>query len=153
MSLVKKKKKRKPYLETSVVSSANEKEETGRLEEPQVFSTTDKVSQFGKVAEITTTKKYESKKSEISLNTLVSRKPFAVKVPLNLDTIMSHIRRKNQNQKAKTHVHVRRKELLHGTLKAMRGPDFNFRKTPVILFTGDDTEDDREEPIKEFFRS
>lgn len=76
-----------------------------------------------------------------------------MKVPLNLDTIMSHIRQKNQDQKAKTHVHVRRKELLHGTLKAMRGPDFNFRKTPVIIFTGDDTEDDREEPIKEFFRS
>ncbi|XP_075901180.1 uncharacterized protein LOC142900652 isoform X2 [Nelusetta ayraudi] len=106
---------RKPYLETSVVSSANEKEETGRLEEPQVLSTTDKAR-------------------------------------LNLDTIMSHIRWKNQDQKAKTHVHVRRKELLHGTLKAMRGPDFSFRKTPVILFTGDDTEDDREEPIKEFFR-
>lgn len=45
-------KKRKPYLETSVLSSTNEKEEAGRLEEPQVISTTVKVSQFGKVAEM-----------------------------------------------------------------------------------------------------
>lgn len=76
-----------------------------------------------------------------------------MKVPLNLDTIMSHFRRKNQDQKAKTHVHVRRKDLLHGTLKAIRCPEFSFRKAPVVVFTGDDAEDDREEPIKEFFRS
>lgn len=87
------------------------------------------------------------------MNTPDSRKLFAVKVPLNLDTIMSHVRQKNQDQKAKTHVHVRRTDLLHGTLKAMRAPEFNFRKTPVLVLTGDDTEDDREEPINEFFRS
>lgn len=77
---------------------------------------------------------------------------FTLKVPLNLDTIMSHFRHKNQDHKAKTQVHVRRKDLLHGTMKAIRSPDFTFRRTPMVIFTGDDAEDDREEPIKEFFR-
>lgn len=76
-----------------------------------------------------------------------------MKVPLNLDTIMSHFRHKNQDQKAKMHVHMRRKDLLHGTLKAIQCPDFTFRKTPIVIFTGDDAEDDSEEPITEFFRS
>lgn len=78
---------------------------------------------------------------------------FAVKGPLNLDTVLGHFRQRNQDHKAKAHLHMRRKELLRGTLKAMRGPEFNFRKTPVVIFTGSDCEDDGEEPTAEFFRS
>lgn len=44
--------KRKPYLEPSIVPSTNEKEETRRLDKPQVISTMDKVSPFGRVAEM-----------------------------------------------------------------------------------------------------
>lgn len=44
--------KRKPYLDTPVESSTYGNEQTGRLDEPQVISTTDKVSPFAEVAEM-----------------------------------------------------------------------------------------------------
>ncbi|XP_042272961.1 uncharacterized protein LOC121900595 [Thunnus maccoyii] len=70
---------------------------------------------------------------------------------LDLDTILRLLRQENMVQDVETHVQVRRRDLLHSALKEVRRPGFCFRTTPIISFSGEET-DGHEGPLREFFR-
>lgn len=71
---------------------------------------------------------------------------------VDLDTILRAFRQENVDPGLKTHIQVRRTDLLHGALEVVRRPDFCFRATPVISFSGEEP-DGHEAPVGEFFRS
>uniref|UniRef100_A0A3B4UYK5 HECT domain-containing protein n=1 Tax=Seriola dumerili TaxID=41447 RepID=A0A3B4UYK5_SERDU len=70
---------------------------------------------------------------------------------LDLDTVLRLFRQENMNRDVETHVQVRRRDLLHSALKVVRRPGFCFRTTPIISFSGEET-DGHEGPLREFFR-
>ncbi|XP_044055490.1 uncharacterized protein LOC122877680 isoform X2 [Siniperca chuatsi] len=70
---------------------------------------------------------------------------------LDLDSILRLFRQENMNRDIETHIQVRRRDLLHSALKAVRRPGFCFRMTPIISFIGEET-DGHEGPLREFFR-
>ncbi|XP_035509464.1 uncharacterized protein LOC118321997 [Morone saxatilis] len=70
---------------------------------------------------------------------------------LDLDAILRLFRQENINGDVETDIHVRRRDVLHSALKAVRRPDFCFRTTPIVTFSGDET-DGHEGPLRKFFR-
>uniref|UniRef100_A0A8P4GUY1 HECT domain-containing protein n=2 Tax=Dicentrarchus labrax TaxID=13489 RepID=A0A8P4GUY1_DICLA len=70
---------------------------------------------------------------------------------LDLDAILRLFRQENINGDVETDIHVRRRDVLHSALKAVRRPDFCFRTTPIVTFSGEET-DGHEGPLREFFR-
>nr|XP_046247374.1 uncharacterized protein LOC124060441 isoform X2 [Scatophagus argus] len=70
---------------------------------------------------------------------------------LDLDTILRLFREENTDRDAETHIHVRRRDLLDSALKEVRRPGFCFRTTPIVSFSGEETEG-HEGPLREFFR-
>ncbi|XP_018526424.1 uncharacterized protein LOC108879587 [Lates calcarifer] len=70
---------------------------------------------------------------------------------LDLDTVLRLFRQENMDRDVETHIQVRRRDLLRSALKVVRRPDFCFRKTPIISFSGEDTAG-HEGPLREFFR-
>ncbi|XP_039983743.1 uncharacterized protein LOC120790376 isoform X2 [Xiphias gladius] len=70
---------------------------------------------------------------------------------LDLDTVLRLFRQENMDRDVETRIHVRRRDLLHSALKVVRRPGFCFRTTPVISFSGEET-DGHEGPLREFFR-
>lgn len=74
-----------------------------------------------------------------------------VQVTLDLNTILSLFRQDNVNRDVGTIIHVRRRDLLHSALTEVGRPGFCFRTTPIISFSGEET-DGHERPLKEFFR-
>lgn len=70
---------------------------------------------------------------------------------LNLDTILSLFRQENLDKDAEDHIHVKRNDLFHSALNAVRRPGFCFRTTPIISFSGEET-GGHEGPLREFFR-
>ncbi|XP_029904634.1 G2/M phase-specific E3 ubiquitin-protein ligase-like [Myripristis murdjan] len=70
---------------------------------------------------------------------------------LDLATVLRLFRQENMDVDVQTHVHVRRRDLLHSALKVLRRPGFCFRTTPVISFSGEEA-DGHEGPLREFFR-
>lgn len=69
----------------------------------------------------------------------------------DLDTILRQFRWENVDGDVETHIHVRRRDLLHSALKEVRRPGFCFRTTPIISFSGEET-DGHGGPLREFFR-
>ncbi|KAM3619724.1 uncharacterized protein V6R79_012667 [Siganus canaliculatus] len=65
---------------------------------------------------------------------------FFVQFPLDLDTILRRFRQENVGQDAEIYVHVRRRDLLPGALRAIRRPDFCFRMKPIVFFSDEDAE-------------
>ncbi|XP_023129690.2 uncharacterized protein LOC111570912 isoform X2 [Amphiprion ocellaris] len=72
-------------------------------------------------------------------------------VMLDVDTILKKFRQKNMHRAGEAHTQLRRRDVLHGALKEVRRPDFCFRTTPVISFSGEETTS-RQQPLKECFR-
>ncbi|XP_071342480.1 uncharacterized protein [Trachinotus anak] len=70
---------------------------------------------------------------------------------LDLDTVLRLFRQQNMDRDVETHIQVRRRDLLRSALKVVRRPGFCFRTTPVISFSGEET-DGHEGPLREFFR-
>ncbi|XP_058495271.1 uncharacterized protein LOC131466129 [Solea solea] len=70
---------------------------------------------------------------------------------LDLDTVLRLFRQENVDGDVETHVQVRRTELLHSALEWLRNPAFCFRATPIISFSGEET-NGHEGPLREFFR-
>ncbi|XP_045906489.1 uncharacterized protein LOC123971612 isoform X1 [Micropterus dolomieu] len=70
---------------------------------------------------------------------------------LDLDSILRLFRQKNMDRGVETHIQVRRRDLLHSALKAVRRPGFCFRTPPIFSFSGEET-DGHEGPLREFFR-
>ncbi|CAI5637059.1 unnamed protein product [Oreochromis niloticus] len=68
------------------------------------------------------------------------------------DTILRAFRQENVDPGLKTPIQVRRTDLLHDALEVLRRPDFCFRATPVISFSGEEPEGHKA-PVREFFRS
>lgn len=74
-----------------------------------------------------------------------------VQFTLDLETILSLFRQENLDRHVETRILVRRRDLLHSAVKVVRRPDFCFRKTPIISFSGEETSGN-EGPLGEFFR-
>ncbi|XP_055364606.1 uncharacterized protein LOC114853674 isoform X2 [Betta splendens] len=72
------------------------------------------------------------------------------KLPNDLETVLRLFRQQNVAQSAETQILVRRRNFLHGALKAVKRPDFCFRNTPVVAFRG---EGGGEASVRDFFRS
>ncbi|XP_034387200.1 G2/M phase-specific E3 ubiquitin-protein ligase-like [Cyclopterus lumpus] len=64
---------------------------------------------------------------------------------------MRRFRQENMDQDVETRVRVRRKDPLHSALEVVRSPDFCFRTTPIVSFSGEET-DGHDGPLREFFR-
>ncbi|XP_042370041.1 G2/M phase-specific E3 ubiquitin-protein ligase-like [Plectropomus leopardus] len=71
--------------------------------------------------------------------------------PLDLDSILRLFRQENMDRDVETHIQVRRRDLLRSALKVVRRPDFCFRTTPIVSFSGEET-DGHDGPLREFFR-
>ncbi|XP_034566721.1 uncharacterized protein LOC117831916 [Notolabrus celidotus] len=69
----------------------------------------------------------------------------------DLETILRLFQQENVFRDVETHIQVRRGDLLNSTLESVRRPSFCFRTTPIISFTGEET-DGQEGPLREFFR-
>ncbi|XP_068581224.1 uncharacterized protein [Cebidichthys violaceus] len=69
----------------------------------------------------------------------------------DLDSILRLFRRENVGRGVETHVQVRREDLLHSALEVVRRPDFCFQTTPIVSFSGEET-DGRDGPLRDFFR-
>ncbi|XP_037627029.1 uncharacterized protein LOC119489002 isoform X1 [Sebastes umbrosus] len=69
---------------------------------------------------------------------------------LDLDSILRLFRQENLDRDVETHIQVRRRDLLHSTLKVVRRPGFCFRTTPIVSFSGET--DGHNGPLREFFR-
>nr|XP_033478032.1 uncharacterized protein LOC117254121 [Epinephelus lanceolatus] len=70
---------------------------------------------------------------------------------LNLDSILRLFRQENVDRDVETHIQVRGRDLLQSVMKVVRRPGFCFRWTPVVSFSGEDT-DSHDGPLREFFR-
>ena len=68
-----------------------------------------------------------------------------------LDSILRLFRQDNVDRNVEAHIQVRRRDLLHSALKAVRRPGFCFRTTPIVSFSGEET-DGNDGPLREFFR-
>ncbi|KAM4629236.1 G2/M phase-specific E3 ubiquitin-protein ligase-like [Polymixia lowei] len=75
----------------------------------------------------------------------------ATEFTLDLSTVLRLFRQENMDRDVKTHVHVRRRDVLHSALKVVRRPGFCYRTTPVISFIGEEA-DGHDGPLREFFR-
>ncbi|XP_031725580.1 uncharacterized protein LOC116395664 [Anarrhichthys ocellatus] len=69
----------------------------------------------------------------------------------DLDSILRLFRQENMDRDVESHVQVRRKDLLHSALKVVRRPDFCFKMTPIVSFSGEET-DGHDGPLRDFFR-
>ncbi|XP_040896369.1 G2/M phase-specific E3 ubiquitin-protein ligase-like [Toxotes jaculatrix] len=70
---------------------------------------------------------------------------------LDLDTVLRQFRQKNMDRDVKMHIQVWRRHLLNSAVKVVRRPGFCFRKTPIVSFSGEET-DGHKGPLREFFR-
>ncbi|XP_041862185.1 G2/M phase-specific E3 ubiquitin-protein ligase-like isoform X2 [Melanotaenia boesemani] len=73
------------------------------------------------------------------------------KLTLNLETILRLFREGNMDVDVETHIQVRREDVLHSALRAVRKPGFCFRSKPVVYFSEDKT-NNHQEALGEFFR-
>ncbi|XP_075944560.1 uncharacterized protein LOC142946850 isoform X2 [Anarhichas minor] len=69
----------------------------------------------------------------------------------DLDSILRLFRQENMDRDVESHIQVRRKDLLHSALKVVRRPDFCFKTTPIVSFSGEET-DGHDGPLRDFFR-
>ncbi|XP_059197465.1 uncharacterized protein LOC131977994 [Centropristis striata] len=72
-------------------------------------------------------------------------------IDLDLDSILTRFRQENVDQDSEIQLQVKRRDLLQDALKAVRRRGFCCRTTPLVSFSGEDT-DGHEGPIREFFR-
>lgn len=72
------------------------------------------------------------------------------KEALEMDAILTLFRQQNMTPNVKTHILVRRREILRSAFKALSNPSFSFRTTPVLHYIG---EEDHDGSLREFFRS
>lgn len=71
-------------------------------------------------------------------------------VQVTLDSLLHLFRQENTDPDEKIFIHVKRDDLLHDALKVVARSKFSFRKTPIISFSGEET--DRILTAREFFR-
>ncbi|XP_017294905.1 uncharacterized protein LOC108249798 isoform X2 [Kryptolebias marmoratus] len=74
------------------------------------------------------------------------------KLTLDLDTILRLFRVENVAEGVKTHITVRRKDVLCSVLKEVKKPGFCFRSAPIISFDEEEP-GSSEEALGEFFRT
>lgn len=76
--------------------------------------------------------------------------PGPAGVQVTLDALLRLYRQENTHPDEEIHICLQSAELLHGALEAVARPDFCFRKTPIVSFSGEEPEGNL--PIREFFR-
>lgn len=113
------------------------------------YSETESEGSASETLVVKSTDSCQDGKSELIIKPSICRD--TKKSTVDLDTILRAFRQENVDPRLKTHIQVRRTDLLHGALEVVRRPDFCFRATPVISFSGEEP-DGHEAPVREFFR-
>ncbi|XP_074524613.1 uncharacterized protein LOC141789177 [Halichoeres trimaculatus] len=72
-------------------------------------------------------------------------------VMLDLETILKQFQQDTVFHDVETPIQVSRGDVLSSALKVVRSPGFCFRTTPLVTFSGEET-DGHEEPLRDFFR-